>query len=233
MEDSVKTPLFVEFYGLPGSGKSTLSHIVAERLRGEGYTVDEPSYDTDHQHPLPKRLKKIIVGAYWFAFHHAQYCCAKIIVQQNGYTGMGAFKQIVNVIKKMRIYDSRKASEIVIMDQGVVQAAISLSMYGKVKAHDNLKRLLSLMPNAAEALRVYIDVDIETAIARMNDRITNDSRVEKLKDQNLKVEMLLRINEETASVRKKYCGNNEFAIVSTNNIVKDADDTYKIIKHKL
>ena len=61
---------FIEFYGLPGSGKSTLSHIVAERLRSEGYAVEEPSYDIDHQHPLPKRVKKFAIGGFWFVFHH-------------------------------------------------------------------------------------------------------------------------------------------------------------------
>lgn len=231
MEDSLKKSLFVEFYGLPGSGKSTLSHIVAERLRREGHAVDEPSYMTDHQHPLPKRVQKMAVGGYWFAFHHAQYCSIRNIVHQNGYTGMEAFKQIVNVIQKMRIYNSPKAFEIVIIDQGLIQASISLSMYGAVKAKENYERLLCLMPNAADALRVCIDVDAETAIDRMRKRTTNDSRVEKLKEDSMKEKMLLRISEEIASVREKCCGNgNECVITSSNDIVKDADETYKRVR---
>lgn len=231
MEDSLKKSLFVEFYGLPGSGKSTLSHLVAERLRREGHVVDEPSYETDHQHPLPKRVKKMAVGGYWLVFHHEQFSHIKNIVRQNGYTGMEAFKQIVNVIQKMRIYNSPKAFEIVIIDQGLIQASISLSMYGAVKAKENYERLLRLMPNATNALRVYIDVDNETAIDRMRKRKTNDSRVEKLKDHNLEIKMLLRIGEEIASVREKCCGNgNEFDMASSNDIVKDADEAYKIVR---
>lgn len=234
MEDSLKKSLFVEFYGLPGSGKSTLSHIVAERLRREGHAVDEPSYMTDHQHPLPKRVKKMAVGGYWFAFHHAQYCCIRNIVHQNGYTGMEAFVQIVNVIQKMRIYNSRKAYEIVIMDQGLIQASISLSMCGEMKAKDNYEQLLCLMPNAVEAFRVYIDVDNETAIDRMEKRKTNDSRVEKLKEHSLKIEMLLHISEEIASFREKCCGKgNEYVIVSSDNMMKEADDIYKIVRYIL
>ena len=232
MEDSLKKSLFVEFYGLPGSGKSTLSHLVAERLRREGHVVDEPSYETDHQHPLPKRVKKMAVGGYWFVFHHVQFCHVKNIVRQNGYRGMEAFKQIVNVIQKMRIYNSRKTSEIVIMDQGLIQAAISLSMYGEMKAKVNYEQLLCLMPNAVEALGVYIDVDDETAIDRMRKRKTNDSRVEKLKEHSMKVKMLLRISEEIVSIREKSCGNG-YVIASSDHMMKDADDVYKIVSDKL
>lgn len=234
MENSVKKPLFVEFYGLPGSGKSTLSHLVAERLRREGHMVEEPSYETDHQHPLPKRVKKMAVGGYWFAFHHEQYNRIRTIVQQNGYRGMEAFKQIVNVIQKMRIYNSRKAFEIVIMDQGLIQAAISLSMYGKMKAKVNYEQLVSLMPNAVEALGVYIDVDDETVMDRMSKRKTNDSRVEKLKDHSMKVKMLLRISEEIVSVREKCCVNgDEYVIASSDHMMKDADNVYEIVSDKL
>lgn len=234
MEDSLKKSLFVEFYGLPGSGKSTLSHLVAERLRREGHVVDEPSYETDHQHPLQKRVKKMAVGGYWFVFHHVQFCHVKNIVRQNGYTGMEAFKQIVNVIQKVRIYNSPRAFEIVIIDQGLIQASISLSMYGAVKAKENYERLLLLMPNAVDALRVYIDVDSETALDRMRKRTNNDSRVEKLKEDSMKEKMLLRISEEIASVREECCGiGNEYVVASSDNMMKDADDAYNKVRHKL
>lgn len=230
MEDSLKKSLFVEFYGLPGSGKSTLSHIVAERLRREGYTVDEPSYDIDHRHPLPKIIKKLAIGCYWFAFHHKQYFSIWNIVQQNGYKGMEAFKQTVNIILKIRIYNSPKAAEIVMIDQGLIQASVSLSMYGDMKARDNYERLLNLMPNAMAASIFYIEVDEETAMNRMSKRMTNDSRVEKLKGQDSKMAMLSRILMEMESIRNQYCGNgNEYIIVSSNNIMEDADYVHKTI----
>ena len=182
MGNSLVLPLFVEFYGLPGSGKSTLSHIVAERLRREGYTVNEPSYVIDHLHPLPKIIKK------------------------NGYKGMEAFKQTVNIILKIRIYNSPKAAEIVMIDQGLIQASVSLSMYGDMKARDNYERLLSLMPNAMAALIFYIEVDEETAMNRMGKRMTNDSRVEKLKGQDSKMAMLNRILMEMESIMMAVYG---------------------------
>src|SRR3954447_1617900 len=40
--------LNLEFLGLPASGKSTLSHMVAGVLRRHGVRVSEPTYITDH-----------------------------------------------------------------------------------------------------------------------------------------------------------------------------------------
>lgn len=223
---------YIEFYGLPGSGKSTLSHMVAKRLRSVGHSVDEPSFDIDHQHPLPKRIKKFAIGVYWFAFHHEQYKRVWEIVGQNGYTRTEAFKQAVNIFQKMRVYNSRKSAEIVVMDQGLIQACISLSTNQQANtATENYEKLLHLMPNAATASRVYIDVNYETALDRMSKRASNDSRVEKLKEHNLKMEMLEHIHNELASIRELCSGNGkEIVIVSSDNLMRDADVLYDAMK---
>lgn len=226
--------IFIEFYGLPGSGKSTLSHIMAERLRSEAYSVEEPSYDIDHLQPLPKRAKKLATCGYWFVFHHNQYRRAGEIVKQNGYHGITAFKQISNVIQKMRIYNNKTSADIIFMDQGLIQACVSLSMNGVLSAKDNYERLLCLMPNAAKASRIYVEVNDEVAIDRMNKRVTNDSRVEKLKEHAARVEMLRQIREEIVSFREQCLGNgNEHIIFSSNNLMNDADNTYDAIKEFL
>ncbi len=232
MENSITKHLFIELYGLPGCGKSTLSHIVAERLRKEGHLVEEPSYDIDHQHPLPKRVKKFAVGGIWLVFHHRQYRHIWEIVKNNGYKGVTAFTMTVNVIQKMRIYNDRKSAEIIFLDQGLIQACVSLSTNGVMKAKENYERLLVMMPNATTALRIYIDVDEQTAIDRMSKRATNDSRVEKMKDENSKLEMLKHFREEIASIREIARGE-EHVIVSTNNLTKDTENVYIAITKKL
>ena len=226
----MKSPLYIELYGLPGSGKSTLSHIVAKRLRSESFSVEEPSYDIDHQHPLPKKIKKFAIGCLWVCFHHQQYKLIKEIVEQNGYRGLTAFTMTVNIIQKMRIYNRQKSAAIVIMDQGLIQACVSLSTNGKKRAIENYEKLLYLMPNAAEALRIYIDVDNKTAIERMSKRISNDSRIEKLKDHGSKLEMLQRIRQEMVAISEKSRGNGcEYVIMSTCDWEKDAECVYDAI----
>ena len=55
--------VILEFFGMPGSGKSTVSHLLAERLRGNGYTVIEPSWLIDNKKSKVKRLcKKMLLA---------------------------------------------------------------------------------------------------------------------------------------------------------------------------
>lgn len=55
-----KRGLIVEFVGLPGSGKSTVSHAVAEILRGCGQPISERSFEIAHRlSASPRRLMKL------------------------------------------------------------------------------------------------------------------------------------------------------------------------------
>ena len=220
--------MFVEFYGLPGSGKSTLSHKVAERLRREGCTVEEPSFDIDHEGVVMKRGKKMVVGVYWFLSHPAKYRRVSEIVRSNGYKGATAFRQTVNVIQKMRIYNKPHREKIVLWDQGLLQACISLSTTGIIKASENYEKLLPLMPPAASAARIYIDADDETVLDRISKRASNNSRLEKQKDSDSRHEMLKRIRFEISTLREA-AKSKDLLLVTSNNIEEDTERIYNAI----
>ena len=46
----------IEFIGLPGAGKSTLSHRVAEILQQRGWRVEQPTYSVNHEMRTWERL---------------------------------------------------------------------------------------------------------------------------------------------------------------------------------
>src|SRR5205814_9972660 len=46
----------IEFVGLAGVGKSTLSHRVAEILQQRGWQVEQPTYSVDHEMRAWRRL---------------------------------------------------------------------------------------------------------------------------------------------------------------------------------
>ena len=98
------------------------------------------------------------------------------------------------------VYQSPINSEIVIWDQGLVQAAISLSLSGRVNASVNLERVNSISSPQTNSLYIFIDVKERVALERMAARTTNDSRIEKLKDEKQKHQMLLRFQESIDSV---------------------------------
>lgn len=207
MEHSLKRPLFVEFYGLPGCGKSTISHLVASKLRDMGYRVDEPSYDIDRNYsPFFRKIKKLSVYFYWLVFHNIVFQRVNAIVGNNGYTDIAKIEQISNVLQKISVYRKSEQNRVVIWDQGLVQASISLSLKGKVNAVDNLNSLLHILDSKVESLNVLVSVDEELALERMSQRTTNDSRVEKMKDDNQKHELMSRFQNEIDSIRESITG---------------------------
>ena len=54
----------VEFIGLPGSGKSTIAHALAELLSARGFVVSEPTWRNDHaSRPAVRALRKASLAA--------------------------------------------------------------------------------------------------------------------------------------------------------------------------
>lgn len=203
MEHPVREPLFLELYGLPGCGKSTVSHLVATKLRDEGFFVDEPSYVIDRNcSPFIRKLKKLSIYFSWLLFHNNTFKKTSAIVGKNGYTGIAKIEQISNVLQKIGVYQDTRLRRIIIWDQGLVQASISLSLKGEISADENLKILLRILDSNVEIKYVLISVDEQVALERMSHRSTNDSRVEKLKDDNQKHEMMSRFQHEIDVINK-------------------------------
>ncbi len=194
MENDIKYPLHLEFYGLPGCGKSTISHLLSNNLKILGYKIVEPSYEIDHVRggKLVRRIYKIKMLVSLILFHHACFSSIVDIVKSNGYKGKDFVSQVVNVAQKISIYNSKISDDIVIWDQGLVQAAVSLSTNSNVSAADNLAKLL-LIIKKTNIFSVYMKCDMETALYRMKMRDSNDSRVEKLTSLDEKIQMLKNI----------------------------------------
>lgn len=198
--------MFVEFFGLPGCGKSTVSHLLAERLREEGFNVSEPSYCIDHQKPIWRKVRKLLLGFYYYILYRELYDAIKEIVRKNGYKETEAFTQIVNIMQKVVAYRKCRDVQIVIWDQGLVQAAISLSLLGYVNAENNLRKLIGFISPPVRTHNVLIDIDENLAIHRMAMRTSNDSRVEKIIDKERKSILLHQFQECVDSIKNSYKG---------------------------
>lgn len=231
MEDTVNNPVFFEFFGLPGCGKSTVSHAVARLLREEGYTVEEPSFTIDHQRRIIRKIKKIAIAVGWFIVHYKVYIAIRDIVKKNGYNGTELLTQTVNVIQKIRKYNGKADARIYIWDQGLIQAAISLSIKGKISASENYRILLSHVHNSTTIFPILINIDERIALKRMSMRQSNDSRIEKLSTQKLKDEMLSSFQTSINSVKSAMP--NGIVIDGRHDIKYITDNVYKTIVNVL
>ena len=220
MENTLKHTLYIEFYGLPGCGKSTVSHLLAERLREDGIKVAEPSFGIDHQKPLCRKIRKLIWGLYYYTFYRSLYNAVNELVSKNGYKETEAFSQTVNIMQKVAAYRKNSEDQIVIWDQGIVQAAISLSLLGIVEANYNLHELIDLLPPSIRTHNVLIDIDEQVALQRMSMRSSNDSRVEKVKDGKQKSILLHRFQKGVDTIKSCYSGVGVDGSLSIEKIVE-------------
>lgn len=187
MEANLKTPIVLEFYGLPGCGKSTISHKLADDLRSKGLSVWEPSYEIDRK--SGKTMRKVVKFAKLANFaicNYRAYKGVRELVEANGYQGMSALHQLANIAHKIDSYKLADRYDVTIWDEGLVQASISLAVNGCRNASENENSLMTYTGDI-KYVKVYAKVDKDTALQRMKGRETNDSRVEKM--ASLEVQM--------------------------------------------
>lgn len=190
--------VFLEFYGLPGSGKSTISHLVAEELRRQGKKVSEPTYELDHLYSNSKRrLVKLLQLIRYAATHPKNYKKLMQLVKANGYGGSEVISQAANIASKLWMYEKSK-TDYVIFDEGITQSAISLCQ-GKMNSVDNEAELYSLCRKRMTR-KFYIKVDKETALERMANRGKHDSRIEKIDDEAGRIDAITAFERQCNAI---------------------------------
>lgn len=195
-------PISIEFYGLPGCGKSTISHKLADDLRSKGLSVWEPSYEIDRKYG--KTMRKVVKFAKMASFaicNYRAYISVRELVETNGYQGMSALHQLANIAHKIDSYRIADRWDVTIWDEGLVQSSISLAINSGRKASENERCLLAYTGDV-KSVRVYVMVDIDTALKRMEGRNTNDSRVEKMANLEEKITFLKGFESACDSIAK-------------------------------
>lgn len=191
---------YVEFLGLPGSGKSYFSHKVAEKLRGEGYIIVEPSWELDHTCGKCGRAFRKICMAWLFSLIRPQQAKQlKKKISQCGYNG-GEFKRMSrNLLYKAYIL-SRDNAEILFFDEGLAQMALSLTVGGDRHAKQIYSEIVNALSIQRKCILVRIDCSIDEALQNMTKRETHDSRVEKMPDHDAKINFLEHYKRECESI---------------------------------
>lgn len=184
MENNLKT-VILDFYGLPGAGKSTVSHLLAESLRKKGHEVYEPTYDLDHnKNSYLRKIYKLLSSGKYGVFHPIRLCLCIILVRRYGYRKIkDVISQTINIMIKYYVLNKTNRYDYIIFDEGLCQSAISLSILKlPEKANVIAKYLYKDLDVVFNIKPIYLVTDIEQALMQMDNRNGNDSRVEKIVD---------------------------------------------------
>lgn len=200
MESDLKAPVFIEFYGLPGCGKSTIAHALANELQRQGRKVNEPSYDMDHKYSrLLRKIYKFVNLLMLIVAHNNLHKNLIQLIKENGYKKHQLIFQEINLAYKMRSYLNGNRFEFIIFDEGLIQSAMSLSMKGALSPSDNVLRLLEHVPVAKN---YYIKTDMKENFSRLILRNTFDSRIDRISDNAVKETVIRELESRFDQINK-------------------------------
>ncbi len=170
----------VEFFGVPGAGKSTIARHLIERLVATGRPVSEPTYTLAHQVSSARRyLSKSGYAAVGTARRpRPALSSARAIAESGQLSRRALVKTTFNWLYVVGVLESRTAGELQVLDQGLAQAAWSVGLGAE---RDRTAPLCELAVNALSrsgpALVVVVDVAPETVRERLSRRADGDTRV--------------------------------------------------------
>lgn len=204
MENHIKPGMAVDFFGLPGSGKTTIAHRLARVLEANGYEVQETIYRVNNESNSMRRIGVKMWAALCFSITHYSYMHDLFALLGKGsfLTVSEAIKQWVNVCFVITNINKGQPQDINIADQGIAQAALSLTY--RCENADVVKIVTKLKEQVRMPIRhVYIRINTEKVLERLEIRRGNKARVDIEKSKDRKImqlqEMQTRCNEIAAA----------------------------------
>lgn len=191
---------YVEFVGLPGSGKSYFSHKVAEVLRAGGYKIEEPSWVLDHEYGKWSRVFRKIWMSVQFRLSNRDKAVRLIKSIRICRLVRDDEKRIVrNLLYKAHLLTKQNKC-ILFFDEGIAQMAVSMAVGSGNPAQQIYNDLIEILSFEHNGVVVRIDCDIETALLNMDQRKSRDSKAEKIEGLEAKKEYLTKYKKECESL---------------------------------
>jgi thymidylate kinase len=176
--------LLIECFGLPGTGKSTLSRRIAEILVAQGVSVDEITYDLDHRRGARSRISaKAAYVAHFIASHPGRAMAYTSAVTATRQRTLRDFRISLFNWLFIASLSARKdgSGKITLLDQGFAQAMWSVGFAAGVETwldvlpvHRNTQAFATDAPDVV----VYVQAGFAEIARRLASRSQRVSRLE-------------------------------------------------------
>jgi len=174
MESNSGEPIIIEFNGLPGCGKSTISKQLKKELEDLGHDV----YLTYKRKYTPHNIYWILLNPkYWkIVFFTIRY--SRLFIKRRPLIRL---VQIAGFIRKYNHFISDNQKGIMIIDQGIIQSIISLAHEDKLIESTRLTRLIKVSGiNTMPLHLINCHINPDVAESRMVNRPYNGARIGRL-----------------------------------------------------
>jgi len=175
--------VFLEFNGIPGSGKTTLSNSVIENQSGMDFVVE--SYQQVIEKPTRKNLKQLVkylIHVKLSSFRMG--CLGMMYLLTNRKFNRKNWLRIVAIIILYDFYQKKsieQSEEVILVDQGIVQQIVSISYETELLSDWFVRKMITRIKK--KELNLYIvnvDLDVTESFDRLNRRVGNISRIQKM-----------------------------------------------------
>jgi len=189
---SVITPLIIEFFGIPGSGKTTIQRKLSDRLRNQGNLVATREDLFNWAHSRSKLYKTILI------IKEPIWVISIVIslIRLKGVRESISRDRIIRILSLIKFpiylkkfYETNHV-DIILLDQGMIQAFWSI-LYGLNSQKENgIENIVSLINGKMKVQYLHFQISIDEAVHRIVNRTSGNSRFDGIKD-HLEVKYLL------------------------------------------
>jgi thymidylate kinase len=204
------SPLIVEFVGLPGAGKTTVSKTLASSLQIDSKRVliledIEKSCGWGKGKRGKNRIQKVIGLAsatvrHWNAsLESVLYASQVKPLNAESFICLTTVPRLLEMVQKTV---SSKSCDVVLLDQWLIQNIWSVGVTGEITPTNFLERLIRKYGYFdIPVLVVHFDLDVNTAVNRIQCRSTTESRFDKMQAEKAHAILLKHCSSLTEIIR--------------------------------
>jgi AAA domain len=179
--NSQRRSAVIEFVGLAGVGKSTISHRVAEILEQRGWRVEQPTYSVDHEmRAWQRRLLKLRLVTAEAIFHPASSVRSlRAILATRQASAADVIRLTVNwLFMSSLLRKTDRRTGVHIFDEGQLNALWSIGFSATSAGTAGILAELARQ-RSAPVVVALIEADIAAVRARLDLRKNGQSRLER------------------------------------------------------
>lgn len=179
--------IFLEFNGIPGSGKTTLSNRVIEDMKSADYPVE--SYHQIIKKPSRKNLKHLLL--FLFRIKPSSFKIGYLAVMYlitNKKLNHENWLRAISLVVLFDFYQKKNrdnVQEVILVDQGIAQQIISMLYESELIVDKYVRKLIRYAKKKDLGIFIVnVDLDIKASFERLTKRKGNISRIQKLNEAN-------------------------------------------------